>query len=61
MTTSDHGQRGPADAHLLEIKDFDEGFDGDLRQPATCGEALHIAIDRAIEAKRRLADWEAAE
>jgi len=41
---------GP-DAHLLKIDEFDKGFDCDLRQPATCGEALNRAIDKALAAK----------
>lgn len=42
---------GP-DAALLELKQFDEGFDCDLPQPATCAQALHGAIDAALAAKR---------
>lgn len=43
---------GP-DAYLLSIESriFDEGFHNDLRQPATCAEALHGAIDMALAAK----------
>ncbi|CCB64423.1 protein of unknown function [Hyphomicrobium sp. MC1] len=40
---------GPA-AHLLDDKSFDAGFDCDLRQPATCADALNGAIDAAIRA-----------
>lgn len=46
---------GPA-AHLGEIKLFDEGFHNDLRQPATCAEALHACIDEALEALRKHAE-----
>ena len=42
-----------ADAYLLDIESriFDEGFHNDLRQPATCAQALHGAIDMALKAK----------
>lgn len=41
------------DAHLLylESRIFDDAFDNDLRQPATCAEALNGAIDMALAAK----------
>jgi hypothetical protein len=43
--------RAGPDADLLALCDFDEGFDNDLRQPATVAEALHGAIDRALIAR----------
>lgn len=47
---------GPA-AHLLQLRGFDEGFDCDIRQPASVAEALNGAIDMALlaiaETKRR--------
>lgn len=41
--------RAGPDADLLALRDFDEGFDGDLRQPATVAE--NLAIDRALIAR----------
>lgn len=43
--------RAGPDARLLEIKLFDEGFDNDLRQPATVAEALLGAIEKGQTAK----------
>lgn len=40
------------DANLLFIKAFDEGFDGDLRQPSTVEAALLNAIAIARDARR---------
>jgi hypothetical protein len=44
---------GP-DAHLLRLKEFDEGIDGTLLHPATCTDALLHAIELAHAAKARL-------
>lgn len=43
---------GP-DADLLDDRLFDEGFDCDLAQPSSCGEALNGAIDSALRARAR--------
>lgn len=43
---------GP-DAHLLSIKEFDEGIDGSLGHPATVAEALLNAVELAKEAKAK--------
>lgn len=41
---------GPDAALLVDVR-FDEGFDSDLRQPASCAEALNRCIDMALFAK----------
>jgi hypothetical protein len=43
---------GP-DAHLLKLREFDEGIDGSLLQPATAADALLNAIELAKAAKAR--------
>lgn len=54
-SVSSHASIGPdrdgPDAHLLEIKQFDEGFHADLAQPSTCGQALEEVISQALRAK----------
>jgi hypothetical protein len=42
------------DAHLLKLKEFDEGIDGSLLHPATVAEALLHAIELAKKAKVRV-------
>lgn len=52
---SSHASIGPdrqgPDTHLLKIKQFDEGFHSDLKQPSTCGQALNEVIDAALRMK----------
>jgi len=59
-SVSAHASIGPdikgRDAHLLEHKQFDEGFHADLGQPAETGEALEACIDTALAAKRAVND-----
>ena len=45
------------DADLIEYRGveprFDSGFDCDLRQPSTLADALHGAIDEALQARAK--------
>jgi hypothetical protein len=50
---------GP-DRHLLQLREFDEGFDGNLLHPATVEEALLHAIELAKNAKARVTAQEPA-
>jgi hypothetical protein len=45
--------RAGPDADLLEHRLFDDGFHGDLRQPATVQDALMWAMEQALEARAK--------
>lgn len=57
---SAHASIGPdlagSDKHLLEIKEFDDGFHADLSRPSTIAEALTQCIDEAVKARKDLGD-----
>ena len=46
-------EKGGPDDDLLTFREFDEGFDCDLRQPSTVSEALLAVIDIAKEERTR--------
>lgn len=52
--------RGP-DAHLLSIKEFDEGIQGDLLHPATVAEALLNAVNIAKERRAAVTNGDSPE
>lgn len=45
--------RNGSDAPLLAIKQFDEGFHCDIRQPASMANSLRLAMREAIEARKK--------